>query len=120
MTKKQQRVYIHNKFGGRCGYCGRVITIKEMQVDHMHPLGLSGNGLYGPEQLSINDISNLTPACRKCNHYKRCDTVHGFRQTMITLHRRLEKIYIVNVAANFGMLEIKPFDGLFYFEKIKP
>ncbi len=64
-----------------------------------------------------NHIDNLMPTCRRCNHYKRASTVEEFRKDMKTLHERLLKIYIVNVGLNFGMLEIKPFDGKFYFEK---
>jgi hypothetical protein len=35
---------------------------------------------------------------------------------MKDLHKRLEKIYINNVAVDFGMIEIKPFNGTFFFE----
>jgi hypothetical protein len=35
------------------------------------------------------------------------------------LHKRLENIYINNVAVDYGMIDIKPFEGLFYFEKQK-
>ena len=38
---------------------------------------------------------------------------------MKTLHERLEAIYILKVAVDFGMATIQPFDGLFYFEKLK-
>lgn len=27
------------------------------------------------------------------------------------------KIYIVKVAVDYGIIELKPFDGVFYFEK---
>jgi hypothetical protein len=33
------------------------------------------------------------------------------------LHERLEGIYILKVAVDFGMATIKPFDGTFYFER---
>ncbi len=38
---------------------------------------------------------------------------------MISLHERLESIYILKVAVGFGMATIKPFDGKFYFEKLE-
>jgi hypothetical protein len=38
---------------------------------------------------------------------------------MNSLHERIEKIYIVKVAMDFGLLTLKPFDGKFYFEKIR-
>lgn len=105
---KINREQVHRKYGGHCAYCGQVITIKQMQVDHVWPKCLGGN----------DDITNLAPSCRQCNHYKRADSLQGFRITMKTLHERIQKIYIHKVAVNFGMASIAPWDGLFYFEKI--
>ena len=64
-----ERQQIYEKFGGRCAYCGCKITIKEMQADHVIPLHLGG----------ADDISNLYPACRACNHYKSTYNVEKFR-----------------------------------------
>jgi 5-methylcytosine-specific restriction endonuclease McrA len=115
---KKQREVIHKKLDGYCGYCGKVITIKEMQVDHMQPrsrpFNLSKDYNWGLH----NQPDNLMPTCRRCNHYKRDSTVEEFRRDMKTLHERLQKIYIVKVGIDFGMMDIKPFDGKFYFEKL--
>lgn len=111
MAQKIDRAKVHQKYNGRCGYCGKVITIKEMQVDHMMPR-------WSAKDNTIHDFSNLMPACRRCNHYKRADNVEQFRISMKGLHERLENIYINKVAVDFGMIDIKPFDGLFYFEKL--
>lgn len=64
-----ERQQIYGKFGGHCAYCGCEITIKEMQADHVVPLHLGG----------ADEISNLYPACRACNHYKSTYTVEKFR-----------------------------------------
>lgn len=64
-----ERQQIYERFGGRCAYCGCKITIKDMQADHVVPLHLDG----------ADDISNLYPACRACNHYKSTYTVEKFR-----------------------------------------
>lgn len=98
---------VHEKCDGHCGDCGREISIKEMQVDHMYPFHV-GCG---------NDMENLMPSCRQCNHYKRGATVEMFRISLRTLHERVGGMYIHKVAVNFGLAEIKAFDGLFYFEK---
>lgn len=105
---KINRIKVHEKCGGRCGYCGRIIDMKDMQVDHMHPKCAGG----------ANYFENLMPSCRQCNHYKRDATVEMFRITMRTLHERITKIYIHKVAVNFGMATITPFDGTFYFERM--
>ena len=109
--KKRQKVY--EKTGGHCGYCGKKIDIKDMQRDHMHPKRLSH--LYPG---NINDIENLMPSCRKCNHYKRAHSVESFRQLLLTLHGRLDKIYIYEVAARYGIVKPQVWDGTFYFEKV--
>lgn len=74
MTRKRltasERQQIYEKFGGRCAYCGCEITIKDMQADHVVPLHLGG----------ADDISNLYPACRACNHYKSTYTLERFRE----------------------------------------
>ena len=116
---KINRIKVHEKYNGRCGYCGKMIALKEMQVDHMIPKSALG---YRSENTfeKIHSFENLMPSCRRCNHYKRADNVEQFRYSMKDLHKRLEKIYINNVAVDYKMIEIKPFDGIFYFEKFVP
>jgi 5-methylcytosine-specific restriction endonuclease McrA len=111
------REKIHNKFQGRCAYCGREITFREMQVDHYYPQ-CKARFYLRRFKIDVHAESNLMPTCRRCNHYKRARTPNQFRELMITLHERLEGIYILKVAVDFGMANIRPFDGLFYFEKL--
>ena len=121
-TKKQREI-IHKKYNCRCGYCGKEISMKEMQVDHMHPLSFPTKELVLFEGVEINKVhhpDNLMPTCRRCNHYKRAETVEGFRKSMLTLHQRIMKNYIVKVAVDHGMLDLKPFNGNFYFETLIP
>ncbi|MBV7531306.1 HNH endonuclease [Chitinophaga sp. sic0106] len=107
---KINRQAIFEKYDGHCAYCGREMVIADMQVDHIRPKCIGGNDAE----------ANLNPSCRKCNHYKRATTLEGFRFTMRGLHHRISKIYIHQVAVNFGMATLAPFDGKFYFEKISP
>jgi 5-methylcytosine-specific restriction endonuclease McrA len=113
MTKREK---IYQKFNGRCAYCGRKITLKEMQVDHYYPKHMPSLSLaYGG--FDVESFKNMMPSCRACNHYKWDDLPENFRDKMKTLHERLGKIYLVRVAINFGIVKIKPFDGKFYFER---
>jgi len=111
---KINRERIHQKYDGHCAYCGRVITIKEMQVDHFVPKYKSRSILVNPD-----DPINLMPSCRSCNHYKRASHIEYFRELLMTIHTRIAKIYIVKVAINFGIIQFKPFDGTFYYERSK-
>ena len=80
-----------------------------MQVDHIQPKSRKGK----------DDIENLNPSCRRCNHYKRALTIEEFRKQLLTLHNRLKKVYIAKVAVDFGIITYHTWDGMFYFEKTK-
>lgn len=105
--KKELRERVYKKYNGHCAYCGKEIDFKDMQVDHQ----LSQRNGGG------NELDNLFPACRLCNHYKRAQGLESFRETMLTLHDRIVQPYINRVALDYGIMELKPFDGYFYFEK---
>lgn len=117
---KKTRELVHKKYNGHCGYCGKEIKLKDMQVDHMNPKSLKGLNMAlfeGVIENRTDHIDNLMPTCRRCNHYKRADTVENFRRSMKTLHERLERFYIHKVALDYGIVRVEPFDGLFYFER---
>lgn len=115
------RQLVYKKYNGHCAYCGKEIKFKDMQVDHLkakalnRPVGrdLMGNYIY-PD---IDDIVNLMPSCRRCNHYKRAETLEQFRTLLRTLHERIHDKYIVKVAEDYGIIEYHEWDNLFYFEK---
>ena len=105
MTIKE-RTRIYEKYDSRCAYCGNIITIKEMQVDHMCSKKHGGT----------DDVNNLMPSCRRCNHYKRAYDLEGFRSVMKTLGHRIKQNYINKVAIDYGIIVLYEWDGEFYFE----
>jgi hypothetical protein len=105
---KAKRLEVHSKYNGHCAYCGKIIAIKDMQVDHIKPKRQSGS----------DESENLNPACRQCNHYKRAGSLAYFRALIITLHNRVRGIYICKVAEDYGIIKIEPWDGKFYFERV--
>ena len=105
---KIDRQKVYDKYNGHCAYCGKAISIKEMQVDHI--LSKRNGG--------TNDIDNLNPSCRLCNHYKRAAGIETFRNDLLDeLIKRLMKIYIFRVALDYGMITINGWDKNFYCEK---
>ena len=113
---------VYNKFGGRCAYTGRPLG-SDWQVDHIVPR----------EQGGTDDMSNLLPALRIVNHYKRCLDNETFKSWLLGgLHLRLRKLpknsrtergmkkkaYLLRVAEAFGITEDKPFCGKFWFETL--
>ena len=105
--KKELRMKVFNKLNNHCAYCGKIIKYDEMEIDHLFPKSQGGT----------NEVENLLPACRRCNFYKSDLVVEKFRNAIRTINGRLKKIYIFKVALDFGIIEIKPFNGVFYFEK---
>lgn len=104
---KEERQQVYEKYGGHCAYCGRKIEYKDMQVDHMIPLRLGG----------ADDMSNYMPACRMCNHYKRGNTLEGFRKMVETIPEKLERdSYIYRVGLAFENVEAHDKRINFYFE----
>ena len=116
--KKAIRIEIYKKLDGHCAYCGKAIDYKDMQVDHFYPKRGHAYAMVFHGVTDIDDPTNLMPSCRRCNHYKRSYKPEDFRKLMKTLHERIEQNYINQVAIDYGIIELHPFDGLFYFEKV--
>ena len=109
---KSVRQAVYEKYGGRCAYCGRKIEHKDMQVDHFLPLRA-----WCIEDAGTDDISNLMPSCRMCNHYKRANSLEIFRRYIQEIPRKLRQNYIYKVGVVYGNLieNEKPIE--FFFEK---
>lgn len=124
---KLDRQKIHEKYNGRCAYCGCEITIKEMQVDHVIPQSnfywhTRANNYFVPDFLKhvdeVNHPDNLMPTCRACNFYKGEFSLSTFRnQLATTLKANIEKPFQFRLGLKYGMVEIKEWDRKFYFEK---
>lgn len=108
---KQTRQTVYDKYNGRCAYCGKEIEINDMQVDHIIPQR-PWKGEYGTD-----DLENLNPACRRCNHYKRANSLDTFREMLMTIQDRIMQNYICKVAKDYGVVKIQEWDGKFYFER---
>ena len=70
---KVYRQKVYEKYNGHCAYCGKTIALKDMQVDHILPKRNGGT----------DDIDNLNPSCRLCNHYKRAAGIKTFRNDLL-------------------------------------
>ena len=122
MKVNRQQIYEKYKDStgqNHCAYCGKVLkSIKDMQVDHIIS---KSQYRFIPRQdkFPINDISNLAPTCRRCNHYKRSESLENFRTFLLgNLHERLAKLYTVRVGIDYNIVKLIPWDKKFYFEKV--
>jgi len=107
--KKDIREQVWKKYNCKCAYCGEHLEYNKMQVDHIEPKYKGGK----------DDIKNYNPACRQCNFYKSTFNLEQFKQQLITITERIKKPFIVRLAMKYGIISFKPFDGEFYFEKLK-
>lgn len=110
MNKKTRQI-VYEKYGRRCAYCGREIEYKDMQVDHLKPLGA-----YNAENRGTDDIENLMPSCRMCNHYKRANTLEAFRKLIEEIPRKLRRNYIYKIGVAYGNVREKEKPIRFYYE----
>jgi len=127
---KLQREQIKMKFGGRCAYSGTEL-LSDWQIDHKEPI-IRGYFAFSKLRPEYDKLDNLLPCQRIINHYKGNRDVEQFRKLLMTLHIRLSKLpksptserptrrknYLLEVAKLFDITAEKPFNGLFYFEKI--
>lgn len=107
---KAVRQAVYEKYDGRCAYCGREMKYKDMQVDHFVPK----NGYFAS---GSDDISNLMPSCRMCNHYKRANPLELFRTYIHEIPRKLRENYIYKVGVAYGNVIENEKPIVFYFEE---
>lgn len=93
------RIAVFDKYGGRCAYCTTPLTLgpkgdAAFQVDHLHPRYLGG----------ADDLDNLVPACRICNHYKKTFSVDQFREQLALIPHRLERQMTYRLAVAHRLL----------------
>ena len=111
---KSKRKAVYQKYDGHCAYCGREIAYKDMQVDHFLPLRA-----WGIEDAGADDLDNLMPACRMCNHYKRANSLETFRRYIAEIPRKLRENYIYKIGVVYGNVIEDEKLIEFYFETQK-
>ena len=107
---KEERMKVYEKCQGHCAYCGCTLEYKDMQVDHVKPVYRGGE----------DDISNMLPACRSCNHYKSTLKPEEFKKYLSEIPERLIRDCIpFQVGKRFGIVRIITDDVIFYYERVK-
>lgn len=106
---KKLREKVLAKFGGRCAYCGCPLTMKTLQVDHIHSFYVYGD---------VQDLDALFPACRQCNYMKMEQTVNQFRRHLMkmlgTMHGQSATFRMME---RYGFIDHTRPPIAFWFEK---
>ena len=117
---KVQRTDIYRKYGGRCAYCGRIISLEDMQIDHLVPKyrTLSDEALRELGlQRGSDDIDNLMPACRPCNYRKGSLSLENFRNALQRGQICCRRDFTYRMMVQYGLVVEMPAEVEFYFEK---
>jgi len=132
---KIERQSIHDKYNGRCAYCGEKLGDRWC-VDHIKPVERytkrvkdehgdfvrDKKGNYKVENLirypENNTFENLTPACRSCNIQKNSYSLEHFRENIENYVRSLNRDSVqYKVAKRYGLVQETGFKVVFFFEK---
>ena len=100
---------VYNKTNGHCAYCGCKIEYKDMQADHYKSL------MHGGE----DEINNMLPSCRSCNHYKGPCEIETFRKSIERFPKVLNRDNVTyKNAVRYGLVIPNPKSVTFYYEKL--
>lgn len=143
---KRIRELVYKKYNGHCAYCGKKISMKDMQVDHLVPIlrGISDeyikdhNTHYNEyvrahtllhlpiepyEKYKIvrgtDDINNYMPACRQCNLRKDTMDIETFRSELRRQAATEMKRFQARMSEQYGLIEYHDHPVTFYYEKHK-
>lgn len=106
----KERLQVYNKCNGHCAYCGCALNVKDMQIDHVQ-------SLYWHD--GSNEMDNLLPACRSCNHYKGTSTLENFRKNLERMPQVLMRDCVTyRIATRYGLVVPSEQKVIFYFEKL--
>jgi 5-methylcytosine-specific restriction endonuclease McrA len=118
---KINRQEIYNKCNGHCAYCGKEITIKQMQIDHIEP---HWHTMTKEEAQRFNikkgshEMNNLNPSCARCNKWKSTYSLEQFRGVVQRSIDRMERdTPNFRLAKDYGLITITNQPVVFYFER---
>ena len=127
MNKKDRQI-IFDKYDGHCAYCGEILILKPLHVDHIIPQAnfmwhIDNNYKIPPflQHLTIydlNHIDNLFPTCGVCNRWKSTFDIETFRNEIFMQTDRLCKYSAsFRMAKRYSLVQYTFNPVVFYFEK---
>jgi 5-methylcytosine-specific restriction endonuclease McrA len=122
------RLDILFKFGAKCAYCGEILILKTLHVDHVIP---KANFIWHiknkhkiPSFLNhlteddLNHPDNLFPSCGVCNRWKSVYDLEQFRKEIFMQTERLNKTNAsFRMAKRYDLIRYSFKGVVFYFER---
>jgi len=128
MASKKDRKIIHDKYNGRCAYCGDPLR-KGWHVDELLPVRRNNkwdtkkrqwvwDGTYKhPERFNID---NQMPSCPSCNINKHSMSLETFRASIQGFMKHLNEVNTqYKIAKRYGLVRETDLSVIFYFETFK-
>ena len=104
---REERQTVLDRFCGRCAYCGKQITMQELNVDHLVPIRKGGEDM----------LYNMYPSCRSCNQAKSTLDIEQFREFVQTAYQRAKQKPFFRIADAVGRANESDKPVRFYFEQ---
>ena len=104
---REERQTVLDRFHSRCAYCGKKITMQELNVDHIVPLRKGGEDM----------LYNMYPSCRSCNQAKSTLDIEQFREFVQTAYQRAKQKPFFRIADAVGRSYESEKPVRFYFEQ---
>lgn len=112
VSKKENRIAVYNRFGGRCSYCGVELDINKFHVDHLEPLRRGEIGY-----VRNHTFENCMPSCAQCNSSKSSFPLEVWRRELELKVSRLNKYYsIYRICKSFNLVSESGNCVVFHFE----
>ena len=122
---KAERQQVHDRFGGKCSYCGDPL-VKGWHVDHLKAIKrtsywnkklkrfVNTGNCNRPEH---DTMDNLMPSCASCNINKRDLSLEGFRKFITNLIVSLNRDSVqYKIAKRYGLVKETSIKVKFWFE----
>lgn len=121
IDKRQiERRIILSKYDNHCAYCGVILTLSTLSVDHIKPCHRGFNS-YEKEKYSHligeNEIKNYNPSCKSCNSSKSTLNLDDWRKQIESKHNILIRdSSTFRQLIKFNRVNITKDPLIFYFE----
>ena len=112
LSKNRQAIY--DKSGGKCWYCGCVLS-KGWHSDHFYPVVRVGKSMLFPD---LDTPANKVPSCPQCNMMKSSMNIECFRSVVAGFIGSLNQYTTqYKFAKKYGLVIETTTDVKFWFEK---
>lgn len=114
--KRELREKVWEKYGRRCAYCGKELTYKQLQVDHIDPVYRT----WKNHPKGDDSFENLNPSCARCNNWKHAMPLDTFKSEVGKQVERLKRDRSqFRLALDYGLVVETGADVVFYFERVE-